>query len=343
MGYKGYNSYRGRTSKGKIALVVVLVLLLLLSGGYLILQDHIVYESDGTISLDFPFLNQKDPPVEGEGEKIPVEILPGDDEETQPDMVPVYAREITAEDLSANVLGQLANEGYNGVVVEMKGFNGTYYYTSQYAANKALAENPVSQSSVEETLSRTSTLTAAAKVGCFHDSFHAFADMAGAGICQSNGYIWYDNLSSHWMDPGKEGTRTYMAQVLRECVDMGFGEIILTDFSYPTEGNLSQIDYSGLTETKVQALEGFLEAMRQAVGEDIVLSVELTQDQILGGADAVSGVDPAGILPLVDRVYVTGLTDRTAVEKVLSDACGETAAPALVAVTQNGDFNVYQQ
>lgn len=343
MGYNGYNRYRGRTSKGKIALVVVMVLLLIVSAGYLILQEHIVYESDGTISLDFPFSGREEVSDEGEGEKLPLEILPEDEGDSPAETVQVYAKELSADGLSPDVLGQLANEGYNGVVVEMKGFNGTYYYTSRYAANKALADNAVSQSSVEETLSRTNSLTAAAKVGCFHDSFHAFADMAGAGICQPNGYIWYDNLSSHWMDPGKEGTQTYMAQVLQECVDMGFDEIILTDFSYPTEGNLSQIDYSGLTGTKTQALTSFLTAMREAVGEEITLSVELSQDQILGGADEVSGVDPAAILPLVDRVYVTGLTDRQAVEQVLDETAGEEAAPTLIAVTQQEDTNVYQQ
>ena len=344
MGYKGYNSYRGRTSKGKIALVVVLILLLLLSGGYLILQDHIIYESDGSISLDFPFLNREDPPADNGGEKLPVEILPGDDEEEQtPETVPVLAKELSAADLSASALGQLANEGYNGVVVEMKGFNGTFYYTSQYAANKALAEQAVSQSAVQEILSRTNVLTAAARVGCFHDSFHAFADMTGAGICQQGGYIWYDDLSSHWMDPAKEGTRTYMAQVLRECVDMGFDEIILTDFAYPTRGNLSQIDYSGLTVTKSQALADFLTAMREELGDAAALSVELSQEQILGGADQVSGVDPAAVLPLVDRVYVTGLTDRQAVENAVAEAVGEGNLPALVEVTQQGDTRVYQQ
>ena len=50
---RGYHSYRGRPKTGKILLVTVLVVLLLLSGSYLVLQDHIVYESDGSITFDF--------------------------------------------------------------------------------------------------------------------------------------------------------------------------------------------------------------------------------------------------------------------------------------------------
>ena len=46
-GTKGYRSYRGRTSKGKIALAVVLVLIILAAVGFLWLQEYIVYDADG--------------------------------------------------------------------------------------------------------------------------------------------------------------------------------------------------------------------------------------------------------------------------------------------------------
>ena len=40
-GTKGYRSYRGRTSKGKIALAVLLVLIILAAVGFLWLQEYI--------------------------------------------------------------------------------------------------------------------------------------------------------------------------------------------------------------------------------------------------------------------------------------------------------------
>ena len=49
-GTKGYRSYRGRTSKGKIALAVLLVLIILAAVGFLWLQEYIVYDRDGTWS-----------------------------------------------------------------------------------------------------------------------------------------------------------------------------------------------------------------------------------------------------------------------------------------------------
>lgn len=316
---RGYHSYRGRPKTGKILLAVVLVILLLLSGSYLLLQDYLVYESDGSISLDLPFLRGKEKTEEDQGD-VDLEILPPDGKDGQTAGETENALSMTAQELCAKGLPQ---SGYDAAVVEMKGFNGTFQYSSRYAAAKALADDAVTQTQVTEALSAAGEgLRLTAQVGCFHDSFHAFADMTGAGICQDGGYIWYDDLRSHWMDPAKSGTRTYMAQVADECVDMGFEEILLTDFGYPTTGDLSQIDYSGLTVTKTEALTGFLTYLRSSLPEEVTLSVELSEEQILGGADETSGVDAAAIAPLVDRIYLPSLTDEAAVREVVGQQVG---------------------
>ena len=43
-GPRGYRNYRGRTSKGKIALAVVLVLVILAAITVMVLQQYIVYD-----------------------------------------------------------------------------------------------------------------------------------------------------------------------------------------------------------------------------------------------------------------------------------------------------------
>ena len=336
---RGYHSYHGRTSGKKIALIVVMLLLLLISGGYLLLQDYIVYESDGSISLDLPFFHwfEKDW-EEDDGGELPIEILPGGDEDGEDDgQEPPVEEHMEGETLSAQDLcrGNYAlSAGTDTVVVEMKGFNGMFAYDSRQATSQAVEKDSVAQSAVSQALEGEER-KAVARVGCFHDSFHAYADMTGAGICQPSGFIWYDNLRSHWMDPSKEGTVTYMAAVLQECASMGFDEILLTDFTYPTEGSLSGIDYSYMTVTKAQALLSFLQEMQQAV--EIPVSVELSQEQILQGADETSGVDPAAIAAQADKIYVTGADDREAVRQAL----GEDVS--IVWVTGSGDEATYQQ
>lgn len=146
---RGYHSYRGRPRAGKILLVVVLVLLLALSGGYLLLQDYLVYESDGTISLDLPFLHGRDN-SEDDGGDVNLEILSPDGADGQSVGERENALAMTAQELCAQGLPQ---SGYDAVVVEMKGFNGTFQYSSRYAKTKALADDAVTQTQITEALS----------------------------------------------------------------------------------------------------------------------------------------------------------------------------------------------
>ena len=72
-GTKGYRSYRGRTSKGKIALAVLLVLIILAAVGFLWLQEYIVYDRDGSFHLELPWKTET-PPAEEEVPPEDVEI-----------------------------------------------------------------------------------------------------------------------------------------------------------------------------------------------------------------------------------------------------------------------------
>lgn len=55
MATKGYNSYRGRMSGGKIVLIVVLALVLVGALAYLALQNYVVYDEAGNATIDLPF------------------------------------------------------------------------------------------------------------------------------------------------------------------------------------------------------------------------------------------------------------------------------------------------
>ena len=80
---RGYQNYRGKKNGKRILLVVVLILVLILCAGYLILQDYIVYDSSGNISLNLPFFSQGEPDTaktnDSGGERLPIEIVVPED------------------------------------------------------------------------------------------------------------------------------------------------------------------------------------------------------------------------------------------------------------------------
>ena len=330
MSARGYQNYHGKKSGKRILLVVVLALVLVLAAAFLVLQDYIVYESDGSIRLDLPFLEQQEDGQmpEGSGDPLPIEII--EPEEPAPTGEAGFTvKEVSLYDLwEADSLDTAS--GNQGLVTEVKGPDGTFYYQSDWAAEGAADDRAVSRTGVADLLEGPRNWSAVAAIHCFRDDYYAMADMEGAGICQRTGYIWFGLDNAHWLEPAKEGTKAYLCAVAEECREMGFDEVLLRSFGDPTRGNLDKIDYSSRQISKEEALETFLEAMRETLGEDVLLSVELTAEQVLSGPDGVSGVDPAGLAALVDRVYVTGSRDRDVLEDALAVVLGEVPAGFLV-------------
>ena len=76
---KGYSSYRGKGNPWKTVFAIVLVLVILACAGYLLAQNHIVYDAEGHARLELPFLQRK--PAEETAapisqDEVEVEYLP---------------------------------------------------------------------------------------------------------------------------------------------------------------------------------------------------------------------------------------------------------------------------
>ena len=88
MGYsRGYHSYRGRRSKGKIALAVLLVLVILAAIAVMLLSRQIVYDETGTPHLELPW--QEEPAAETPPEEPELDLTIQEPE--QPEALRAFA------------------------------------------------------------------------------------------------------------------------------------------------------------------------------------------------------------------------------------------------------------
>ena len=153
------------------------------------------------------------------------------------------------------------------------------------------------------------------------------------GLKNTGGYIFYDGNNSQWLDPGHEKARTYLLAIIREAVERGFREILLTDVSYPTAGKLDKIDFSNAMTAGNTAeagrqvqIEGFLREVRDALPKNVILSLELPAETVLAGTNSDAGQELSALAPLVDRIYAeTTEAEAPALEtavKAASAACG---------------------
>lgn len=370
MALKGYNSYRGRQGFWRGFLIVVLVLILLAACAFLFLQRFITYSDDGSFRLEMPeipFLEN----IMGEQKEQPqqnVNLVIGssdrdetsDGEETQQPEQPQQSEESSGETTQpqqtqtrpntplrlvgmpvlpgdeAALNAELELVGADGFVFTAKAEEGTVNFSSAVAMPDAVSDGAVSGELLGKLCAIPGVYTVA-KINCFRDSLYAFANMGEAGICQSNGYIWYDYNLGHWLDPEKEAARRYVIDLALECAQLGFDELMLEDALYPARGKTYKIDYSRNTMEKTDALVQFLTQLRTELEPyGVRISVVLTEAQLNGTAKdgEQTGFAADRILPLVDSVYAV-MSDPAATGADVAAALGDSAAPMLIPVVKD--------
>ena len=322
-GTRGYRSYRGRVSKGRIALIVVLVLVILASVAVIWLQDYVVYDEEGRAHVVLPWQEQQ--PAEEETPPQNVEVTIQEPE--QPELLAAFsvsAAPLTQpawqeERIAASASSSLV---YNAVALTLKDSAGHICFAAAGAADGTVT-------TAEDTAAALTEMTESsyhtiARMSCFLDPIAARADVEGMGLKNTGGYIFYDGNNLNWLDPNKPAARQYLCALAREIAAMGFDEILLTDVGYPTEGPLDKIDYGGAD--RAAAVRTFLEELGEALAEyEVALSIQLPPEVITSGADDTAGLVLSDIAPLVDRVYaVTTAAQAPALEAAVSAAGEDT-------------------
>ena len=334
-GPRGYNSYHGKISKGKIALAVLLVLVIIGALAVIRLQKYVVYDDSGRPYLDLPQFSQSagssaDPSSDGAGDaNLTIEE-------------PTHSA-VQAVQLSVGAMTQwqetwtAASAGgtYNAAVYTVKDEDGFVYLDNQFSPVSAVKTVEGAGTAIGDMLKDDGVYTVA-KIACFRDSVASSADLEGMGLKNTGGYIFYDGDNKRWLDPEKSAARQYLVDLAAACAAMGFDEILLTDVSYPTVGKLDKIDYgpaaTALPDSLRETLTAFLKQMHTALAQyDVKLSIQLPASLFAGG-DGDGGQSLADMVPLVDRVYADADEDQSVfmlIEEALSASGDADYVPVL--------------
>ena len=315
-GAKGYSSYRGRGSKWKVFMAILLVLVILAAASVIYLEQHIVYSSGGRRQIVLPWQSEEADaaPVgdqQGAENRPNVEVVVEPPKEEEPQEILARARPAAAltravwAEFEAGMAADSAMGTCNAVVVRLKTSNGTVYFESANAVSGAVqvAGDPGETASVLNLVTSREGLHAIASMSCLQDFKAANADVEGRGLKNTGGYIFYDGNNSLWLDPCKPSAREYVCALAKEIAELGFDELLLTDFSYPTVGKINKIFYN--TDVPLaNNLDQLLSELRTALEPyDILLSVEIPKAVIAEGPDLTAGLDLSRLAGRVDRIY----------------------------------------
>ena len=346
-----YHSYRGRTTLTdwlkRIALIL-LILVILLVGALYVGQRFLVYTDDG-LQIQLPsFFQQEDASSSSIGG---VNVIEGDPsaqtDSSQPEepapLVENPACALLSVPLSSLVDGSAAqlaqSAGADGVVVELKTDLGALGWQSQQALASMLQEgvDPQSQNSAL-TAWNQGTVYTAARLSCFRDE--ALGSQMAYTLRTTSDLRWMDYERLHWTSPSNPDVRTYLVALMVELAQLGFDEIVLEHWGYPTASD-------GFLDNLLRSSENYPEdALDVAVTEFLSQAAQALEPygvklSLAGPVEAVSGADPSSGLTVaalnanVDRLWIPGT--RSEVLAALEGAGVAEAEERLVSLTDQLD------
>lgn len=268
MATRGYSSYRGR-NKGKVALIIGLAIILVVAVGLLIMQNYLVYDDTGKAHWEFPF-SQKEEEKDKEPAVNPDDVNIQREEPAfvvGKDLKPIQAQELPLWYLAGDNTS-LLNEAPKGVVVNVKTNDGSIAYHSKVTTPEDVVKGGESTLTWLKTVT-DSDHTAVARMACLCDNTYAYAKTEQAALCNEDGSLWWDYYGRYWLDPAKNDTKTYVTALCKECVKLGFDEIMLDYFGYPA-------DWQGKAD-RTAMLTQFMKDLREALPEGTRISIYLRE------------------------------------------------------------------
>lgn len=330
---KGYSSYRGRGSKWKILIAIVLLLVIAAAASVIYLQQYLVYGADGRRWIDLPWWQTEEgAPAAGDRQEpeagTGVDVVVQEPENPAPKAIVALSlppAPLTRADWEAfKTAGALTNADGRAAAVRLKAANGAVYFESANAVSGAVqvAGEPGETAAVLGLITSEEGLHTIAVMSCLQDFKAANANVEGRGLKNTGGYIFYDGNNSLWLDPAKPAAREYVCALAREIAELGFDELLLTDFSYPTVGKINKINYN--TDVPLaDNLDLLLGELGTALESyDILLSVEVPEAVITEGSDTTAGLELSRLAGRVDRIYAVTTAEKAG---TLSDLVARAA------------------
>ena len=330
---KGYHNYRGRGRRQKRLLAVILVLVILAATAFLVIQNYIVYDDQGQAHIEWPFRKEEpqpddQPPAVSDGD-VTIDYI---DNAYMPRLQELHARMLPGGALRQSVQKTMDSFAEDAFAVEVKRVNGSLPYATEVAVPQEVeTEQGVTTDDLRG-------LTAAgryaiARMSVFCDSYfvRAYPD---AALHWEGGDFWYDDAGMAWLDPSHPQTLVYVTQLCQEYASLGFDEIMLDYFSYPTIGETGFI--GGLADTdREEVLTDFVKSLRANLPKETKLSIVLRSD-----LTEESGLSAEMLAQRFDRVYVQPGVDLESLRRSLPEKFDQATrlVPAVTEVPESGSY-----
>lgn len=239
-----YRTRRNLQRTGIIALVVILVAAAVWLCWFLWLERFVVYTRDQGAVLDMtmdPVVPEGEVAQPPEREEISIYYNEGDNaintsrELTQ--IIGYYADATILSDMSAvETYIQTLPTG-TPVMLDVKDPKGNFFYSSAVGSGRSSAVDTEAMDALIKKLD-SKGMYLIARLPALRDYSFGLNHTDNGLFVSSGAYLWADDDYCYWLDPTKQGTVTYLVEIVSELKNLGFDEVVLDEFRFPDTDNL---------------------------------------------------------------------------------------------------------
>lgn len=239
--------YRTRRNLRRAAIVLLVALLTAAAVWlcwFLWLERFVVYTRDQGAVLDMnqnPQVAEGTPAQKPEHETISIYYNEGENaintskELTQ--IIGYYADETTLADI-ATVTGYAKNLSTGTpVMLDVKDAKGNFFYSSAVSSNRSSAVDTEAMDGLIKTLD-SKGMYLIARLPALRDYAFGLNHTENGLFIASGAYLWADDDYCYWLDPTKQGTVSYLVEIVSELKELGFDEVVFDEFRFPDSDNL---------------------------------------------------------------------------------------------------------
>lgn len=209
------------------------------------LKRFVVYGQDG-VRFDFAYTSPEgvaqvaEPPEEA---TVAIYYNEGDDfvntstELTQ--LIGYYATTdmlVSSLDTMWDTIGSLPSG--SAVMLDMKSIYGTFYYTSKLP--DAVSTDQLDVTKMDELIQKLAEkdIYLIARIPAFRDRNYGLNYTNYGLAVKDGGYLWCGDDNCYWLNPTSNGTLSWLISIVNELKDLGFDEVVFTDFCFPDTTNI---------------------------------------------------------------------------------------------------------
>lgn len=234
-----YRTRRNLRRLGLAALVLLIVAVVAWMCWVIWLERFVVYSGDGA-KLDFDrgaYFPEGEIAVPPET-KAPISIYYNEGENAvtiSKDLQQLSGYYITGEALKdiPAVREQLALLKSDApVMVDVKNARGAFYYSTGVGTLTASEPAATDVDKLIADLKRSEHYLIA-RLPAMRDREYGLNNVNCGLFAPSRYSLWMDEGGCYWLDPSASGTMTYLTGIVQELKDLGFDEVVFTDFYFP--------------------------------------------------------------------------------------------------------------